>query len=88
MNRRARRGNDLRTVPPGEAPPPLHTLTDCVAWASWLATAAAEGRVDPKTAREIGNAIKEFRNSFEKAHLETRVKELETQLREARKDRR
>lgn len=66
-------------------PAPLKTIRDCVAWASWAATATATGDLDIRKAREIGLMIREFRSSFQLSELERTVRRLQAELDAERK---
>ncbi len=71
---------------PEEAPPPPEALEDVAVWLRWLTVAVVTGRVDARTAHEATVALKELRPTLEKIDLDRRVKELEKQLKQARKE--
>lgn len=72
---------------PKAVPKAPKTLDDVVTYASWVADQTALGNLDPRAAREITNALRQFQSAIEKRDVERQVKELKTQLRGMKKRR-
>lgn len=72
--RRALKGRG--TVKGDKAPPAPETMADAVTLSSWISRAVCTGEISPQVAREMSNAVREFRASFEKAALEREIGEL------------
>lgn len=74
------------TVAPANMPDGPDTLDDVAAWHRWTARSVACGEIDGRTAGEITRALKELRPVLASIDMESRVKELEKQLKRARKE--
>lgn len=79
------RDDGMRTVMPDDAPPPPESLDDAVLWASWAIAAVATGRIDGRTAHEVGYLLRAYMKGLDKAELGERVEELESKLAELRR---
>ena len=66
-------------------PSPLRTLADCSIWASWVAMEIARKKISPREGREIVGAVRQFLAAVEKEQLQTKISELQKQLREAKR---
>ena len=89
MGARASAASRTRTkVARGDVPRAPRTLSDAVSYASWAVDAVAMGELDARTAREIGNLLREFRSCLEKRSLEKEITALRTELKEAQSKRR
>jgi hypothetical protein len=69
-----------------EAPSPPKTLQDAVEWASWTTWAVATGRIDGKTAHDIGYMLRAFMSGQRDLdRVDERVRELKKELAKLRK---
>lgn len=80
------RDSKYRTVLDDEAPPPPESLEDAVQWASWATWAVATGKIDGRTAHEVGYLLRAYMKSLDKVELGERVQELEEKIAELRRD--
>ena len=76
-----RRAIDDPTVTSEDTPPEARDLETAVPWLTWVALQLATGGIAPSRAREITNAMREFRNTQERLNLDRRLKDLEQQMR-------
>ena len=74
-------GSATWKVPVGK-PKAMTSLQDCIVWSSWVADQVACKRMDPRAAREIVNAIRQFQSGIEKRDLERQAAELKRQVKE------
>ena len=71
------RTSKVRTVTPDDAPPPPRSLDDITTWGAWTTHAVACGRIDARTAREIGYNLAVLARALAARDYERRLKELE-----------
>jgi hypothetical protein len=63
------------------------TLDDVVEWASWLVHAAATGRIDVLTARQISVGLGQLRSALEKRDLGRQVAAIRQDLEQVKRKR-
>ncbi len=76
---------DRKTADPDDVPTAPRTLQDAVTWSSWAIHGVACGRIDARTAHEIGYLVNAFKAAVEKRDLERQIQELRAELAEAQK---
>ena len=76
---------DRKTADPDDVPRAPRTLQDAVTWSSWAIHGVACGRIDARTAHEIGYLVNAFKAAVEKRDLERQIAELRAELAEAQK---
>jgi hypothetical protein len=82
---RARTGGrkpKIRTADLDEVPAQPQSVEDVVEWCSWATLAVATGRIDSRTAHEIGYLARALESGLEKLDLAADISELRDQLAE------
>ena len=64
-------------MPIAGCPPRPENIDDCVKWGSWAVTMVATGRLDAKTAREVGFLIRVLMDALEKQTIDDVRRQIE-----------
>ncbi len=70
----------IRTAGMDEVPDPPQSVEDVVAWTSWATWAVATGKIDSRTAHEIGYLARALHAGLEKVDLSEEVEELRAMI--------